>query len=148
MKKWIGIGLIFIIVLTGCSQQTETPEPEPQKAENLQEMKAMAMAYVQDLLQANYEAAYTEYAHDEAMQKAVNANVYKQIMEDLYKQVGQPVAVLDTAEWEAQGYQIVQVAVAFDNKNFGVNVVFSEAGEIAGLNYSVKNTRGKAGRRA
>lgn len=136
MKKWIGIGLILMMALTGCSRQAETPEPEPQKAANLEEMKTMATAYVQDLLQANYEAAYTEYAHDEAMQKAVNANVYKQIMEDLYKQVGQPVAVLHTAEWEAQGYQIVQVAVAFDNQNFGVNVVFNDAGEIAGLNYS------------
>ena len=57
-------------------------------------------------------------------------------MEELYTQVGEPVKVLTTAEWEAQGYQIVQVAVEFAMKDFGINVVFNEFGEIAGLNYS------------
>jgi len=136
MKKLMIIGLVLVLALTGCSRQAVQPEPEKPKPATLDEMKARATVYVQDLLQGNYEAAYTDHTHDQAMKKAVNAEVYKQIMEDLYRQVGQPVAVLDTADWMAQGYQIVQVAVAFEEKNFGLNVVFNEFGEIAGLNYS------------
>lgn len=136
MKKWIGVGLLLILMLSGCGEEPEAIKPEEKQPATLEEMKATAMTYVQDLLQGNYEAAYAEYTHDEAMKKAVKAEIYKQIMEDLYKQVGQPVAVLKTAEWEAQGFQIVQVAVAFSEKDFGMNVVFNEFGEIAGLNYS------------
>lgn len=136
MKRLLMMGLILLLALTGCSRQADQPEAEQAKPATLDEMKARATVYVEDLLQGNYEAAYTDHAHDQVMKEAVSARAYKQIMEDLYEQVGQPVAVLDTADWMAQGYQIVQVAVAFEEKNFGLNVVFNEFGEIAGLNYS------------
>jgi hypothetical protein len=136
MKKWIGIFLILMLALTGCKGKETSVESEAPTLATLEEMKATAEAYVGDLTAGNYKAAYTSYAHDEAMQKAVNAEVYQQIMEDLYKSVGEPGEVLGTAEWEAQGYQIVQIAIDFANKPFGINVVFNEFGEIAGLNYS------------
>lgn len=136
MKKAMGILLMVIIALTGCKSEVAKPVVEEPKAATLEEMKTIAFAYVEDLVQGEYETAYREYAHDEAMQKAVNAGVYQQIMEELYKQVGQPGEILRSTEWMAQGYQIVQVAVAFSEKDFGINVVFNEFGEIAGLNYS------------
>ena len=136
MKKAIGVLLIVMIALTGCKSEVVKPEPEAPKAATLEEMEAVAFAYVGDLIAGEYVNAYENYAHDEAMKKAVNAGVYQQVLEELYKQVGQPGEILRSAEWMAQGYQIVQVAVAFSEKDFGINVVFNEFGEIAGLNYS------------
>ncbi|BES63632.1 DUF3887 domain-containing protein [Gottschalkiaceae bacterium SANA] len=150
MKKTIGTLLLVMLVMissVGCKNQVEKPELEEPKVASLEEMEAIALAYVGHLIAAEYDNAYSDYAHDEVMQKAVNAEVYQQIMEGLYTQVGDPIEILTTVEWEAQGYQIVQVAVEFTKKPFGMNVVFNEFGEISGLNYSelakVPDTEGK-----
>jgi hypothetical protein len=136
MRKWISMILVLLVALTGCSKEAEPVQVEIEKPQNLDQMKVTARAYAEDLVQGNYQEAYEDYVHSEKMIEAVDADMYEEIMEGVYQMTGQPVAILDTADWISQGYQIVQVAVAFENMNYGINVVFTEDGEIGGLNFS------------
>ncbi len=118
----------------GNYKEAEAQENAPATEEDMSLVET-AQSYASDLMEGNYEKAYNEYAHDTAMQSAVNAEKYKQMFEQInksngaFKELGQPYS------FEASGYTAVDVPVIMENENFNIEIYFNAQNEIAGLKF-------------
>ena len=131
MKRlFIVLAILLSISLVGCGNK-EAIEPIDVNNYEYQELGEM---YFNDLLDGEFDSAYEYYPHDEAMNKAVNARYYKNLMADIESQYGRPVEVEESFIVEVEGYIIVSIPVQYESENMNYNVVFNEAKEIAGFN--------------
>jgi hypothetical protein len=134
MKKVILLGLCFLMTFTiSCKKSEEPSEEFIADEEYAEETGAL---YLNDLFSGNYEDAYNEYPHDEAMTKAVNPQNYEGIFNSVYEQQG-AFKGFSGSETRLEGeYIIFTSGVLFESGALNANVVFNKEGDIAGINFS------------
>jgi len=134
MKRAILLLLCIFMVFTVSCKKSKEPEEEFIADEKY--AKATGAAYLSDLFSGNYEDAYNEYPHDEAMENAVDANAYEEIFDGLYSQQGDFKAFRGTQTKTEGEYTIFTSGVIFEKGELNANVVFDSKGDIAGINFS------------
>ena len=134
MKRAILLLLCIFMVFTVSCKKSKEPEEEFIADEKYAE--EIGAAYLSDLFSGNYEDAYNEYPHDEAMENAVDANAYEEIFDGLYSQQGDFKAFRGTQTKTEGEYTIFTSGVIFEKGELNANVVFDSKGDIAGINFS------------
>ena len=134
MKKTMSLVLCLLIIFTVSCKKTE--EPAEEFVADQKYAEETGAAYLSDLFSGNYEDAYNEYPHDEAMTKAVNPQNYQDVFNSIYDQQGK-FKEFSGSETRIEGeYIIFTSGVQFEKGALNANVVFNEKGELAGINFS------------
>jgi len=134
MKKLILIILCLIMIFTVSCKKSQEPSDEFVADEEY--VKEIGMAYLSDLFSGNYEEAYNNFPHDEAMTKAVNTQNYQAIFNSVYDQQGN-FKSFSGSETSIEGeYIIFTVGVLFEKGKLNANAVFNSKGEVAGINFA------------
>lgn len=140
MKKSFLLLLCIIIVLSASCRKPETPEtPEDIQEEiviDKKYVKETGRNYLNDLFNEKYEEAYSNYPHDSSMEKAVDHEKYKKIMDDVYSQHGKFKEFKGTETNTKGDYIIFTSGALFESGAQNVNVVFDKKGQLAGINFS------------
>ncbi len=106
----------------------------------------LAQNYAKDLMDGNYEKAYSEYPHDKTMQDAVNSDEYKKIIEDLMQNTGEFKSFGKPYSFETGGYTAVDIPIIMEKENVNIEIYFDAQSNIAGLKfvaYQEKSTDAK-----
>ena len=94
-----------------------------------------AKGYAGDLMEGNYEKAYSDYPHDAAMTGAVNAEAYKNMIEQIKANAGDFVALEEPFTFDIDVYTSVDVPVKMTKENFNIEIYFDAGNNIAGLKF-------------
>ena len=139
MKKVSRILLILCLTLglSACNiNNTNDDDINDYKIGEEIDLVKLGEDYVAALLEGNYEEAYDNYPHDEAMKKAMNANLYAETMVAIKDQIGDVVSLSPSYKYEFKQYIIVSIPIEGSKSNININVVFDSNSEIAGFNLS------------
>lgn len=127
------IMLVLIVTITACVNNKKNDSGIGENSTDDQE-KNIAIAFVKDLTNEKYDAAYNNYDFDKEMKKVAKPSSLKQIMEQLKSSQGNFVKIVDTSKSRHGNYDIVAVTCEFENDYMNINVVFDKDQKIAGLN--------------
>lgn len=94
-----------------------------------------AYNYAKDLMEGNYEKAYTEYAHDATMTQAVSAEVYQTMIEGLKESNGDFVKIGEIFTLDVDIYTAANVPVEMTKENLSLEIYFDAENQIAGLKF-------------
>ncbi len=105
---------------------------------NFENLKALAARFVSQLLQNNYNRAFSQF--DDQMKNTFPESKLKESWKGLTESAGDLIqlSVLQTAEVET--HRIVNVRCQFERVAIDIQVVFNIHGHISGLNFMPSNT--------
>lgn len=137
MKKIlsVAVALSCILLLISCSNDA----PEEVVTGDIVEI---AEEYVTFLLDGKYDEAYNNYVHDKTMKKAVNPEVYSQIMVSIEEFIGDVVTIHPSYKEQVEQYMVVSFPIEGSLNNTNLNVVFDSNSYIAGFNMGEFKTSG------
>lgn len=92
-----------------------------------------AKNFVMDLLNGDYEKAYTEYAHDDTMKAQVNADAYKAVIEDLKAKNGDFQEMAELYTHDVGTLKAVALPIKLTGQSVNFDVYFDSNGKIAGF---------------
>ena len=141
-KISIIIGVI-VLSLVGCSRDADSKKVNNVKQEDRKKVKEtgekekIAKAYIENLLNGNYDEAYNNYEHEERMKTGFSTDVMKQVIDKLKEEVGELEEYADVYTKNVKGYDTVSVTTKFEKEWLDMNVMFTEDNLITGVNFTV-----------
>lgn len=116
------------------SEQQPTAKPDASDKTMIDgTIEEIAKSYIDDLLNGEYEKAISNYRYDEKMKSQITADVYKQIIDDMYTKLGQLKEIGEEYTFELQGINVVAVPIMLENDGVNLEVYFDTEGRIVGL---------------
>lgn len=120
--------MLLLMVLAGCAPATPAA---PQSTPSFDTLIPHAAAFVDQLAQGDYSAAFTRF--DGTMKLALPEAKLKATWEQLLAQVGAFQKQVGTRTADSQGYRIVFITCQFEKSTLDVQVVFNNQSQISGL---------------
>ncbi len=126
----------LILLLCGCKETVDIPSSTASVEKVSGSYQEVAMSYVKEIMEEDYQAISNNYNYDEEMMKLVNDNQLNIVFESLITQNGKIIEVQNSNEIAQGAYVIVQVPTLLEKDNITINVVFDVDRNIAGVNFS------------
>jgi dienelactone hydrolase len=127
------------------ASSTNKPTAEETQKENQDIISSdiikIATNYAMNLMEGDYEKAYSDYPHDAAMQAAVSAEKYKEMFDAIKAKNGDFQELGQAYSYEVSGYMAVDVPVKMSGENFNIEMYFDADNNIAGLKFVAYNEK-------
>lgn len=98
-------------------------------------LEEISKSYVLDLMEGNYENAYSAYPHDAAMTDAVNPEAYKNMIEELLDSNGTFVNIGESYSFDVDVYIAVDVPIVMEKENINLEIYYDKQNKIAGIKF-------------
>ncbi|WP_202709662.1 DUF3887 domain-containing protein [Sporosalibacterium faouarense] len=139
--KQISIILILVLILglTACTNSNDTNNEDNSGDSTDNQNKSIeeiAVSFVKDLINGEYDTAYNDYEFDSKMKEAVNPSSLQAAIDQLKGSLGDFVKIVDKTQTSQDGYEIISVTCEFENDYMNLNVVFDQDSKIVGFNFS------------
>ncbi len=126
LSVFLTLTLVIILAITSCGDNIQENEEK--------DINEIALSFINDLLDGNYDYAYENYSFTDEMNKAIDSAFLDQFMTQVKQLAGDFVAIEDTQESKHETYDIINIICEFEKKYMSLNVVFDQQKKIAGIN--------------
>ncbi len=143
-RNWDLLLVIFSITLISVSCQKNVKDED--STSNIEETinyeiitgenTTVGLSFVNDMIALDFNKIKNSYNFIKEMKEAVDNGSLKLSIASSLKMLGDVKEIKKAYEQKSGVYQIVKVPIEFQNNNTNINVVFTEDGEIAGVNFS------------
>lgn len=127
MKKILILTLLISVFITGCGTNNKG-------AEDMASKLNITNSFISDLTAENYESLVNDYAYSDDMKKAVNIDLYKDLIKN--NAIGDLVEILPSTSEDVKGYQAVTTSLKYSGSLFSLVLYFDKTNVIYGVSVS------------